>query len=80
MVLCLAESTLDIVVGLPHLRDALFVISETFLKVRTQLAQDSSICRQFIDLGTESKPSTCAQRSECSLVLFLRAVERYRDS
>lgn len=38
----------------------MFVISETFLKVHTELAEYSSIRCQFIDLGTKSKPGTDA--------------------
>ena len=47
------ECAVDVIFGFPYARYTVFVVTETFLKVRSQFTEDDRIRRLFIDLRSE---------------------------
>lgn len=75
MVLGLLENRIDIIVRLPHPRDALVVVAEAILEDELELDEHNRLGRLFVDLGPHGKPGAFSQQSECLVVLLGRAVK-----
>jgi hypothetical protein len=75
LILRLLERTINVVLGLPHPRHTLFIVSEPFLKVVAQLGEDGGVSCMLVDFQPEREPGALAEDGQEMVVLLVGAVE-----
>lgn len=77
LILRALEGTIDIIIWPPYPGYAMLVVSEALLEVASQLAQNYSVSRLLVDLGSKTKPRPFAKGGQSMGVLIVSAVKAY---